>query len=71
MSSSKLLRPETVRRLAQATAIAVLVGLPFNSTVAFAHEGSHKQVVCSSSANALHGAMRTLWRSTWNGPTRR
>ena len=61
MPSPKLLQPGTVRRLAQATAIAALAGLPFSSTVAFAHEGSHKQVVCSPSANALHDAMRTLW----------
>src|SRR5690606_4974446 len=47
--------------LAQATAIAALVGLAFNSTVAIAHEGSHKQVVCSPSASALHDAMRVLW----------
>ena len=61
MSSPKLLRSETVRRLAQATAIAALVVLPFNSTIAFSHEGSHNQVICSPSANALHDAMRTLW----------
>ena len=61
MSSPKLLRPGTVRRLAQATAIAALVGLSFNSTVAHAHEGSHAQVVRSPSALALHDAMRTLW----------
>ncbi len=61
MSSPKVLRPATVRGLAQAAALAALVGLPFGSTGAFAHEGSHEQVICSPSASALHDAMRTLW----------
>jgi hypothetical protein len=61
MSSPKLLRSGTVRRAAQATAIAALLGLPLNSAVVFAHEGPDKQAVCSPSANALHDAMRSLW----------
>jgi hypothetical protein len=61
MSFTKLRRLTAVRRLAQATAVAALVGLSFDPTVALAHKGSHAQVVRSASALALHDAMRTLW----------
>ena len=42
-------------------AVAALVGLSFDPTLALAHKGSHAQVVRSASALALHDAMRTLW----------
>jgi hypothetical protein len=61
MSFTKLRRLTAVRRLAQATAVAALVGPSFDPTVALAHKGSHAQVVRSASALALHDAMRTLW----------
>lgn len=61
MSRKKLPRLSAVRRLAQATTLATLMGLSFDPTVALAHNGSHVQVVRSAGALALHDAMRTLW----------
>ena len=61
MTITKRPRLAAVRRLAQATAVATLVGLSFDPTVALAHSGSHTQVVRSNSALALHDAMRSLW----------
>ncbi|MEO8505427.1 MAG: hypothetical protein ABI609_16135, partial [Acidobacteriota bacterium] len=53
-----------VRRFAQATAVAALVGLSFSAAPALAQSGSHAgagQVVRSSSALALNNTMRELW----------
>jgi hypothetical protein len=61
MSFPKFSLPAAVYRLAQATAIAALVGLSFNSSVALAQKELHAQVVYSPSALALHAAMRQLW----------
>jgi len=64
MSFPKPTRVATVRRLAQATALAALVGLSFNAAPVLAQEHSHAeaaQVVSSSSGLALNNAMRELW----------
>jgi uncharacterized lipoprotein YmbA len=61
MSFPKFSLPAAVYRLAQATAIAALVGLSFNTSVALAQKEAHAQVVYSQSALALHAAMRQLW----------
>lgn len=64
MPFPKLPTVTTVRRLAQATAVASLVGLSFNAAPALAHTGSHTQAaqtIRSPSALALNNAMRELW----------
>lgn len=64
MSFPKIPNAVTVRRLAQATAVAALVGLSFNAAPALAQDHAHTeavQVVNSASGLALNNAMRELW----------
>jgi len=61
MPAPKPLQFTALRRTARAIAIASFVGLSCNATVALSHEGPHAQAVYSTSANALHDAMRKLW----------
>jgi hypothetical protein len=64
MPFPKFPKAATVRRLAQATAVAAMVGLPFSAAPALAHGGSHgdaAQVALTLSGLALNNAMRELW----------
>jgi hypothetical protein len=64
MSFPRIPKVAAVRRLAYATAVAALVGLPLNTAPVLADDASHAEashVIRSSSALALNNTMRELW----------
>lgn len=50
-----------VKSILKPAALALVMGLSFNSLPATAHEGSHEGTLCTTSAVALHDTMRALW----------